>query len=94
MSSFKNLFEAATEKKEITVAGDGIKYTVKPFNSSLSFTPVSDGGLEKKGKLVGNTEDVSRYTIIGGGRRKTRRGGKKSRKARKSRSRKSRKARR
>jgi hypothetical protein len=93
MLSFKDLFDAATEKGEITVAGDGIKYTVRPFNSSLSFTPVSDGGLKKEGKLVGNTEDVSRYTIIGG-RRKPRRSGKKSRKARKSRSRKSRKARR
>jgi hypothetical protein len=93
MSSFDTLFNTATEKGEITVAGDGIKYTVRPFNSSLSFTPISDGGLPKQGKLVGNTEDVSRYTIIGG-RRKTRRGGKKSRKARKSRSRKSRKARR
>jgi len=94
MPSFNDLFNAATEKGEITVAGDGITYTVRPFNSSLSFTPVSDGGLKKEGKLVGNTEDVSRYTIIGGGRRKTRRGGKKSRKARKSSSRKSRKTRR
>jgi hypothetical protein len=91
MPSFDELYEKASANGTIRVSGYDGKYDVKPFNSSLSFTPVSDGGPPKLGKLVSSSEDVSRYEIIGGRRR---RGAKKSRKVRKSRSRKSRRARR